>query len=311
MSQSLFAQQDAQFSQYLSNRLYLNPAYAGVAQDWNEVLLAHRSQWLGYNPSFDDGGSPSTQILSLNVPLTKQNVGFGLHLLNDKVGLTNTFELQLSSAYHLKLKKGLISLGLRLGLINHSINTNELRFRDADDPQLQSLIGRGKLSQMAPDIGAGIYYNTAGYFLGFSVSHLLPSSYDYSTAFSVYSLQKHFTFLGGLNLNIGRYTVVTPSVLVKSDFNQSSVEGGVLVEYAEKYFGGISLRELDAAILILGFSPLSSKRLRINYALDFILGTQSRNAKEASSHEISLTYRLPVFSSFGPRPIRTPRFRHF
>ena len=39
-----------------------------------------RSQWTGIE------GAPLTQTLSFNAPITSKNLGFGLSVLNDKIG---------------------------------------------------------------------------------------------------------------------------------------------------------------------------------------------------------------------------------
>ena len=56
-----FAQQDALFTQYMFNNLYMTPAFAGV-DGVTRFTAIHRSQWLGYQSSFGDGGAPTTQL---------------------------------------------------------------------------------------------------------------------------------------------------------------------------------------------------------------------------------------------------------
>ena len=56
---AVFAQQDPQFTQYMFNNLYLTPAYAGV-DGVTQMTAFHRSQWLGYESSFGDGGYDAT-----------------------------------------------------------------------------------------------------------------------------------------------------------------------------------------------------------------------------------------------------------
>ncbi|MFM9076225.1 MAG: type IX secretion system membrane protein PorP/SprF, partial [Bacteroidota bacterium] len=55
----LFAQQDPQFTHYMFYQLYFNPAGAG-AEGVTKLTALHRSHWLGYQPTFDDGGAPTT-----------------------------------------------------------------------------------------------------------------------------------------------------------------------------------------------------------------------------------------------------------
>jgi len=82
----VYGQQDAQFSQYMFNTLFYNPAYAGV-EGLTSIQLVARTQWTGFSTSFDGGGgNPNTQIVSFNAPILKFRSGFGLYVLNDKLG---------------------------------------------------------------------------------------------------------------------------------------------------------------------------------------------------------------------------------
>ena len=65
-----FAQQDPLFTQYMFNNLYMTPAFAGV-DGVTRFTAVHRSQWLGYQSSFGDGGAPTTQLVSFNTPIYK------------------------------------------------------------------------------------------------------------------------------------------------------------------------------------------------------------------------------------------------
>lgn len=70
------AQQDPQFTQYMFNSLYITPAYAGV-EGVTQLTAIHRSQWAGYQSSFNDGGAPTTQMVSFTSPIYKLKSGFG------------------------------------------------------------------------------------------------------------------------------------------------------------------------------------------------------------------------------------------
>ena len=57
-----YAQQDAQYTQYMYNTISVNPAYAG-SRGVMSILGLHRSQWVGLD------GAPRTQTLSVHTPL--------------------------------------------------------------------------------------------------------------------------------------------------------------------------------------------------------------------------------------------------
>ena len=300
----IFGQQDAQFSQYIFNQMYLNPAYTGIDPEWMEVSITHRSQWLGYEPTFDDGGAPTTQLLSFSMPLTKYNIGLGAYLMNDQLGPLRNFEAKLSLAYHFKLNSGAtLSLGVRGGLYNQSINFNELRFVDEDDP----LNIGGNQNQSSSDYTLGLYYNSPTYFGGLSVTHFQESDFSFAEDLSFTSLSTHMNLILGKVFAVSPSIDLTSSVLMKSDFNSYSFEGNLIGEINSKFFIGASLRELEAFSAMSGIYFMEDNTMRLSYAFDYTI--EARNAKAATSHEIVLSYRIPSFK-FPQKPIiRTPRFR--
>ncbi|AFM04963.1 Bacteroidetes-specific putative membrane protein [Bernardetia litoralis DSM 6794] len=309
VSANLLAQQDAQFSQYMFNNLYFNPATAGSDADYTTMGIFHRSQWINYSPTFDDGGAPSSQVGFVSMPLNRINSGIGIHFANDKIGPLSSTEVQISYAYHFNLKnKDRISLGLRGGIYNQRIDFSQYRPNQENDPSIPST---GVENQFQPDLAVGLYYQSAkGYYIGVSTNHLLQSTFDYSTGVNITSLKPHVYLMGGGSFDVSPSLMLQPSAILKFTSGALSYEGSVLLNYNETYFGGISARasnSLDAGILILGVNMLENKDLRITYSLDLV--TSGKDAKQPTSHEISIGYRLP-----SPKPkvvptIRTPRFR--
>ncbi len=302
-----FSQQDAQFSQYMFNQLYYNPAVVGVDPNQIEFLLIHRSQWLGYNGTFDNGGAPTTQMASVNMPLSKYNLGLGLHFVNDQLGSVTNQEVQLSLGYHIDLKKGSISFGLRGGMYNQSMDFDKLRAVDPDDPQIPPI---GRQSQFTGDFAGGIYYksNRDKYFLGISVNHLNNSEFNYGTDFSYTVLENHYSVMGGVNVDLSRTVVLSPSAILKTDLNTYSIEASLISTFNKKFYVGLSMRELESAIILTGIKLLPDKSLKLGYAFDYTI--EAKNAKETTSHELMLTYRIPAIQIFEPAIIRTPRYRY-
>src|SRR5688500_5627881 len=111
----VFAQQDALFTQYMFNNLYMTPAFAGV-DGVTRFTAMHRSQWLGYQSSFGDGGAPTTMMASFNTPIYKLRSGAGVYIMRDQLGPQNNHEAQVSYAYHLGIKETKLSFGVKLGI---------------------------------------------------------------------------------------------------------------------------------------------------------------------------------------------------
>ena len=81
----VFSQQDAQFTQYMFNGMYYNPAFAGKEGGYRFSAL-HRSQWFNYATSTGGGGAPVTQLLTAQGRLEGKNIGYGLTLVKSQIG---------------------------------------------------------------------------------------------------------------------------------------------------------------------------------------------------------------------------------
>ncbi len=304
VGQSVWAQQDAQFSQYMFNTLFYNPAYAGV-EGVTKAQLTARTQWAGYSSSFDgSGGNPNTQLISLTSPILKLRSGFGLYVVNDKLGPLNNIEAQASYAYHLAIKDAKLSIGIKAGIYSQVIDRE--RYRPNVDPD--PIIAGGRDSQIRPDLGFGVYYRAEKYYAGVSVNHVLKSEFDFGVAESRNALEQHMILTGGYDYEVNYRLVITPSLLVKTDFNTYSFDLGAIATYNEKMWGGLAFRQSEAAIVLLGYSLLKDSSLKLGYAFDYVIKAQA--AKEATSHEFLVSYTLPPVTAGGKKIIRTPRFRH-
>jgi type IX secretion system PorP/SprF family membrane protein len=302
MAGQSFAQQDPQFTQYMFNTMYYNPAYAGV-EGVTKLTAIHRSQWLGYQASNGGGGAPTTQILSLTSPIYKINSGFGAYIVNDRLGPQTNQELQVSYAYHLGIKDGKLSLGFRAGVFSQTINATLYRALQNPDPALPP----GNSSQIRPDFAVGAFFRKEKYYAGFSIDHLTKPTFDFgSTQRS--PLQQHMYFTAGYYYEVNFDVRVQFATLVQSDFTKTTVNLSALAYLKDTMWGGLSFRQSEAAILLLGYSFLKDKSLKLGYGLDYVIKDQA--AKQPTSHEIMLSYELPTNPGAGKKVVRTPRYRH-
>jgi type IX secretion system PorP/SprF family membrane protein len=297
------SQQDPQFSIYTNNILYYNPAYSGIPGMMRFDFI-HRSQWLGYTTSYGSGGAPTTQVLTVNAPLLKLRSGVGFHAVNDKLGNRNNMEAQVSYAYHLAVRNAKLSFGIRAGMYSVSINYNEFNPANPDDPILLT----GKESQVNPDFAVGVFYRAEKYYAGISSTHLTKAEFNFGNDSARNALENHFYLVGGYDYQLNYDIVLKPSLLVKTDFKTYSFDLSVMATLREKIWGGLSFRQSDAVVFILGYSFLKENAFKVGYAFDYIIKAQE--AKQPTSHEFYLSYTLPVLGSGERRVIRTPRFRH-
>ncbi|GHB60925.1 hypothetical protein GCM10007390_13330 [Persicitalea jodogahamensis] len=296
-----YAQQPTQFSQFQLNQLYFNPAAAG-ADAVTRLQVIHRTQYAGYQGTFDAGGAPSTQLFSASTAI--KNWGVGFTAFNDKIGAWSNQSFQLAGAYRLALNSGNLAIGASAGLYRSAIDYNILRARDDGDP----IIGTGVVGEIHPDVSIGVRYETAAYYVGLSANHLLKSEYKLGSDLATNPLIPVYYLNGGVNLEIGYLFEVQPFAIVKSDFSSPiAIEGGVMGTYNQRYWAGISYRSQDALIFMGGINLMSNQSLRLSAAYDLVIG--SPTLKTPTSYEVMLSYRLPA-PKFGKKTIvRTPRFR--
>jgi type IX secretion system PorP/SprF family membrane protein len=297
-----FAQQDPQFTQYMFNTLYYNPGYAGV-EGVTKLTAIHRSQWLGYTPSSGGGGAPTTQILSMTAPIYKINSGFGAYVINDRLGPQNNLEAQASYAYHLGIKDGKLSLGIRAGIFSQTINASLYRALQNPDPALPT----GNSSQIRPDLALGAFFRKEKYYAGISFDHLTKPTFDFGTT-QRSPLQTHMYITGGYYYEVNFDVKLQFATLVQSDFTKTTASISGLAYFKDTMWGGLSFRQSEAAILLLGYSLLKDKSLKVGYGLDYVIKDQA--AKQPTSHEFMLSYELPTNPGAGKKVVRTPRYRH-
>ena len=299
----VLGQQDAQFSQYMFNDLYNNPAYSGVMGVTNFTML-YRSQWTGYTGTYDEGGAPNSFLASFNTPILRLRSGAGFYFINDVIGNRNNVQFMGSYAYHLGVGNGKLSFGLRAGIYGQSIDISQYRAVQPNDP----LLAYGKEYQYRPDMGVGIYYKAEKYHASVAINHILNTEFDFGSDSLRNALENNMVIGGGYKYELNYDIILTPSLLVKTDFVSYSFDISVLGTYREKFWGGLSYRQSEAVVALLGVNLLKDKSLKLGYSFDYVI--QAQKAKQATSHELLLSYNMPAVTGGGKKIIRTPRFRH-
>jgi type IX secretion system PorP/SprF family membrane protein len=298
------AQQDPLFTHYMFNNLYLTPAFAGV-DGVTRLTAVHRSQWAGYQPSFGGGGAPVSQLISFNTPIYKLRSGFGTYILNDVSGPQNNLEAQAMYAYHLGIKDNKLSFGIKLGVYSQSLDYDEYRPVQPNDPLLEGKTGKN--SQIRPDFGFGVFYRSEKYYAGVGFNHLLKSEFDFGVSQRA-ALENQVNFTGGYYYDMSFDVTFQFATWIKTDLNKTSVDLSALAFYKNTMCAGLSFRQSEAISLLAGYNLLKDKSLRLSYSLDYIVKDQS--AKKPTSHELMLSYELPVNPGSGKKVVRTPRYRH-
>jgi type IX secretion system PorP/SprF family membrane protein len=304
----IFGQQDPQLSQYFFNQLYLNPSVASV-EAAPKVQLLHRSQYIGYSSNFDKGGTINTQLLSFQMPLSKSNSGVGLVIINDQAGLEKNQQVKLSYAKNFKTQGGVLSLGASAGFYNKSFD-NSFRPREDGDPNIPS----EGFSQLKPDFGIGVYYNAKSYFGGLSIDHITNPKFDFGATNGKSIINRTVNGIIGFVVPVSPSIELKPNILLRTDLQTYSIEGGLIANVGTKYWVGANYRRQDAAVILAGVNLMKDNSLRLGAAYDLVL--VEKNIKSASSIEFMLSYVIGNKTAKSPKIpqkqpiIRTPRYRH-
>lgn len=205
------AQQDAQYTQFIYNKLMINPGYAG-SKDAACVTCLYRNQWVALD------GAPTSANVSFHTPAFNDKVGLGITISNDRLGIENSWYMNLIYAYHIKLGAGKLGIGVQGSLHNYSADWNDTRATHVGDGQ----IPQSASSAFLPNFGAGLYYYTDKYFLGASVPRFLNNSIDFTDNDLDIEISRerfHAFFTGGYMFNITEKVKLQPAFLVKYSVN--------------------------------------------------------------------------------------------
>ncbi len=287
------AQHNPVTSQYLTNGLVINPAYAGTRGALS-ANLSYRKQWAQIV------GAPQFQSLSLHSPVNKkEKVSLGLMADYLTFGVTKDVGIYGFYAYNVRLGKGRLSMGLKGGLDLSNTNYNSLQFPDGNpaDPLLT-----GDLRYTLPNMGVGFYYYNEKYFAGLSVPSILTYKRDEMNEFKVtpdYTLFKTY-FSAGTLVRFSDAFKVKPSVLVRYSMHEPlEVDINANLIFVDLLWVGGSYRIAEkAAVAILDLQV--TPQLKIGYSYDYQLG--HLNNYTTGTHEISLRYEFEfAVSATSPR----------
>jgi len=207
LSLGAFAQQDAGFSMYFFNPVYINPAYAG-SRELISGSLVHRSQWVNMPDA------PTSQSLSIHSAIPNSRIGLGFQAYNDKIGPMKNSGLSLTFAYHLPVSDDAkLSFGISGMANNISIAINKINIDDKNDPSYTN----NSSSSIVTDGSAGLYFYKKRFYAGLSATHLLQTKFgltDISGANNAKFFRQYY-LTSGIVLPINTQVDFRPSILVK------------------------------------------------------------------------------------------------
>ena len=290
------AQQDAQFSQYIFNGLYINPAYAGYKQD----LQLHsfvRSQWTGLE------GAPLTYAAAADVAVLDGKVGLGLMVNHDELGAQSSTSGYVNGTYRIKFGRydeaSWLSFGIGFGMLQTGLDGSKLNAAQSGDVNVPT----NYQGTMLPDARVGILYTSDNFFAGLSVDNLLaqhmhPDANANSLIVVVPQPHKYLTV--GALFSLNDETKIKPSIMIKdAQGAPTSIDLNTFVLLNDKMWIGGTYRSglsslknnlqsgLTASSALVGMVEFYlTPDFRIGYAYDYSLN--KLGAYGYGAHEISL-----------------------
>ena len=202
-SLSMYAQQEAHYTQYMYNMSTVNPGYMINEPGLIKVGSLYRTQWVGIE------GAPKTANVFAHIPLSER-IELSANYLNDKIGSKGNLQeniFNVDAAYKIKLKNNLnVSFGMKLGLGQLSFDFSQSSINT--DPAFQNA------KKTLFNVGAGVFVFKRNYYIGLSSPNLIPSDVSNNTE-TVYTNKPHLFLIGGYVFTISNKVKLKPSTVVK------------------------------------------------------------------------------------------------
>ncbi|MBK8967124.1 MAG: type IX secretion system membrane protein PorP/SprF [Saprospiraceae bacterium] len=302
------AQQEHQYTQFMYNKLPINPAYAG-ARGVPSITALYRNQWMGFD------GAPKSVLASFNSPFLTERVGVGVVISHRQIGLDKDFSGSLAYSYDLIPDD---EISLRAGIMG-SIRSLSIDFSDAVTPDPSgpggdNSLDPGKVSSIFANVGAGLYftYNNQ-FYAGFSVPRIYANTIGINenplpAGFRSAKETPHFYGMAGAILKLSEDINLMPAVLTKYVKNAPfDVDVNVNLEIKEKVTAGLSYRAGgngagDSMDLLLFWQ--AHPQFGVGVAYDFSLS----DVKDYTAGSIELLFQADLKKVSSRNKMSNPRF---
>lgn len=269
-SSSVFSQQDPLYSQYINNPMVINPAYAGLNDQFNGSI-SYRNQWGGFD------GNPTTINVNSHISLIDNKVGAGILLVQDNIGSVKNTEFQAAFSYKLKLDDKIFSFGMQTGFINFRNNYSLLNLSDQSDAAFTQNENITK-----PNIGVGVILKSEKYFIGLSVPRLLSTTISNGGQdFQLYD--QHYYLFAAYAIYLNERIRLKPSTLLKGVSGAPlSTDLNFNINIDEKYSAGVFTRNFNA----YGFQLQAKLMDKYRFGYTFEIPTNGSVGARFTTHEL-------------------------
>lgn len=286
---SAFAQQEAQFTQYMYNTSTINPAYAG-SRDGLSIFGQYRSQWVGLE------GAPQTGGITFHTPINYSKLGIGVSVMNDKLGAMTDNTVAVDVSYTIETSSTYkLALGVKASGNFLNVDYDKLNIYDPTE-------GTENIdNQFTANIGAGAYLYSEKTYFGVSIPFFLEQDRAGDNQYASMKKTMQVYAMAGHVFDLSRDIKFKPALLTKIiQGSPLQVDLSANVLFSERFTVGAAYR-LNAA-----FSGLAGVQVTDQFFIGY--SYDSEVTKLASynngSHEILLRFEL--FNKY--KRLTSPRF---
>jgi type IX secretion system PorP/SprF family membrane protein len=285
------AQESSQYTLFMHHKYALNPAYAGLESTLS-ITGGYRAQWQELT------GNPTSRLVHAHLPLYYFKGAAGLKLEQETFGVEKTLRASLSYNYVYESQIGIFSFGAGLGFIQKSLDGSQLRtpggrYEGGIILHQDDILFESQLSGLVPSISTGIYFAQDRLELGLSLDNFQRPTIKFNRGKSTYTVSPRLNFYGEYRVDVNEEMVITPALLIKSDFDRVQVDFAAVAAFnrtisAGLGFRGYSKNTLDAITVIGGLRV--NPQIQIVYGLDISLSPIKDFHQ--GTHELMLNYNL-------------------
>ncbi|MEA1875084.1 MAG: type IX secretion system membrane protein PorP/SprF [Bacteroidota bacterium] len=287
LSYSLLAQQLPLYSQYMFNKLLINPAITG-SEDAISIRLTARQQWVGID------NAPSTQIVSGHYQLRNKTMGVGGMIFADRFGPESRTGIQANYAYILPIfnKSTSLAFGLSFQVFQYQMNYNQLITIEADDPA----INYNKENNWLPESDFGLYLYGEKYYVGISANQMIELQMKIGGEYAeMNTLKRHYHMLMGYQAQVSQIFELEPSALIKATASTpAQLDLNLKAIYKKDYWAGVSYRTSGDIVCLIG---LTINEFEFGFATDF--ATSNLSHYQSGSFELLLGYKIGQTQNIG------------
>jgi type IX secretion system PorP/SprF family membrane protein len=276
-SWSAIGQNTPAFRQFYFNPYLYNPAFAGT-NDYAEVSLFYRQQWLGFN------NAPSVTGFTLQYP-SYNRVSLAMNFITQEAVALRTTSTQATFAYRIPITaKQFIFFGIS-GIVGY----NDLNLNDADYSNDPAILNAAS-TKVYGDANFGLVYQLSNLRIGFSLPNLFGQPYfaPQDLVNVRYAQFRNQLYSASYKINAGNFSF-EPYALYRTNRDlQNWWEAATIVYFKEKLWTGASYNSTQGLGFFLGMD--FKEKLRFGYSYE--LPPANGEYITTSSHEIHLKLRL-------------------